>query len=43
MRVKKDFKDSDATDLKLPAGTRVELNDVLCLYYRRLSVMKPRN
>ena len=36
MRVKKDLKDLDATDLDLPAGTKLYINDSLCLYYRGL-------
>ena len=36
MHVKKDFKDLDATDLHLPAGTRLYINDSLCPYYRGL-------
>ena len=36
MHVKKDFKDLDATDLRLPAGTRLYINDSLCPYYRGL-------
>ena len=36
MRVKKDLKDLDATDLDLPAGTKLYINDSLCPYYREL-------
>ena len=36
MRVKKDLKDLDATDLDLPAGTKLYINDSLCPYYRGL-------
>ena len=36
MRVKKDLKDFDATDLDLPAGTKLYINDSLCPYYRGL-------
>ena len=36
MRVKKDLKDLDATDLDLPAGTKLYINDSWCPYYRRL-------
>ena len=36
MRVKKDLKDLDATDLDLPARTKLYINGSLCLYYRRL-------
>ena len=36
MRVKKDLKDFDATDLDLPAGTELYINDSLCPYYRGL-------
>ena len=36
MRVKKDLKDLDATDLDLPAGTKLYINGSLCPYYRRL-------
>ena len=34
--VKKDLKDLDATDLDLPAGTKLYINHSLCPYYRRL-------
>ena len=34
MRVKKNLKDLDATDLDLPAGTKLYINDSLCPYYR---------
>ena len=40
MRVKKGLKDLDATDLDLPAGKKLYINDSLCLYYKG---MKPRN
>ena len=36
MCVKKDLKDLDATDLDLPAGTKLYINDSLCPYYRGL-------
>ena len=36
MRVEKDLKDLDATDLNLPAGTKLYINDSLCPYYREL-------
>ena len=36
MHVKKDLKDLDATDVDLPAGTKLYINDSLCPYYRRL-------
>ena len=36
MRVKKDLKDLDATDLDLPAGTKLYINDSLCPYYKGL-------
>ena len=36
MHVKKDLKDLDATDLDLPAGTKLYINDSLCPYYRGL-------
>ena len=36
MRVKKDLKDLDATDLDLPAGTKLYINDSLCPCYRGL-------
>ena len=36
MRVKKDLKDLDATDLVLPAGTKLYINDSWCPDYRRL-------
>ena len=36
MRVKKDLKDLDATDLDLPAGTKFCINDSLSPYYRGL-------
>ena len=36
MRVKKDLKDLDATDLDLPAGTKLYINGSLCPYYREL-------
>ena len=36
MRVKEDLKDLDATDLDLPAGTKLYINDSLCPYYRGL-------
>ena len=36
MRVKKNLKDLDATDLDLPAGTKLYINDSLCPYYRGL-------
>ena len=36
MNVKKDFKDLDATDLHLPAGTRLYINDSLRPYCRGL-------
>ena len=36
MRVKKDLNDLDATDLDLPAGTKLYSNDSLCTYYRGL-------
>ena len=34
MRVKEDLKDLDATDLDLPAGTKLYINESLCPYYR---------
>ena len=36
IRVEKDLKDLDATDLDLPAGTKLHINDSLCPYYRGL-------
>ena len=36
MRAKNDLKDLDATDLDLPAGTKLYINGSLCPYYRRL-------
>ena len=36
MRVKKDLKDLNATDLDLPAGTKLYINDSLFPYYRGL-------
>ena len=36
MRVKEDLKDLDATDLDLPAGTKLYINESLCPYYRGL-------
>ena len=36
MRVKKDLKDLDATDLDILAGTKLYINDSLCPYYRAL-------
>ena len=36
MHFKKDLKDLDATDLDLPAGTGLYINDSLCSYYRGL-------
>ena len=36
MRVKKDLKDRDATELDLPAGTKLYINDSLCPYCRGL-------
>ena len=36
MLVKKDLKDLDATDLDLPAGTKLYINGSLCPYYREL-------
>ena len=36
MRVKKDLKDLDASDLDLAAGKKLYINDSLCLYYREL-------
>ena len=36
MCVKKDLKDLDATDLDLPAGTKLYINGSLCPYYREL-------
>ena len=36
MHVIKDLKDLDATDLNLPAGTKLYINDSLCPYYREL-------
>ena len=45
MRAKKDLKDLDATDLDLPAGTKLYINDSLCPYYRGLwnEARKQRN
>ena len=36
MPVKIDLKDLDATNLDLPAGTKLYMNDSLCPYYRGL-------
>ena len=36
MRVKIDLKDLDVTDLDLPAGAELHINDIVCSYYRRL-------
>ena len=36
MRVQKDLKNLDATDLDLPAGTKLYINDSLCPCYRGL-------
>ena len=36
MRVKKDLKDLDATDLDLPVVTKLYINDSLWPYYRGL-------
>ena len=36
MNFKKDLKDLDATDVDLPAGTKLYSNDSLCPYYRGL-------
>ena len=36
MRVKKDLKDLDASDLDLAAGKKLYINDSLCPYYREL-------
>ena len=36
MRVKIDLKDLDATDLDLPSGTKLYMNDSLCPCYRGL-------
>ena len=36
MHVKKELKDLDSTDLDLPAGTKLSINDSLCSYYRVL-------
>ena len=36
MHVKKELKDLDSTDLDLPAGTKLSINDSLCPYYRVL-------
>ena len=35
-RVKNDLKDLDTTDLDLPAGRKLYINDSLCAYYREL-------
>ena len=45
MCAKKDLKDLDATDLYLPAGTKLYINDSLCPYYRGLwnEAKKQRN
>ena len=37
IRVKKDLKDLNTTDLDFPEGTRLFINDTLCPYYRVLS------
>ena len=36
IRVKKDLKDLNTTDLDFPEGTRLFINDTLCPYYRLL-------
>ena len=36
MRVRKYLNDFDATDLDLPAGARLYINDRICPYYRGL-------
>ena len=36
MRVKKHLKDHDTTDLDLPAGLKLYINDSLCPSYRGL-------
>ena len=36
MRAKKDLKDLNVTDLDLPAGTKLYINDSLCPHYRGL-------
>ena len=37
IRVKKDLKDLNTTDLDFPEGTRLFINDTLCPYCRVLS------
>ena len=34
IRMKKDLKDLNTTDLDFPEGTRLFINDTLCPYYR---------
>ena len=36
IRIKKDLKDLNTTDLDFPEGTRLFINDTLCPYYRLL-------
>ena len=43
MRVKKDLKDLDTTDLDLPAGKRLYINDSLCVLIIESCGIKSRN